>query len=247
MHFYIYLYSCTYDYLEITEPKFSDSLRYTKSSSRQRSTNPKLLNVIDPKHSNANSKNNINYVYKYKNNNVSDNLKVLRKRNSYDSSTPAHKLNSAASIPSSSLTSSATVFHSEYVPLNTDYNNYDMAQNNYKKLLQVYSSLYGPQSNFIVKTPDYPHGNPYYHRAATVHSVNGDSNKSKNYENNNILPKRLCGDWSTKLKLLRYVSLSSYLGLHFVSDYSHHFGGYKAKTYMENSEYFIIRLLFINY
>ncbi|KAL9879695.1 uncharacterized protein ACN2A1_011533 isoform 3-T22 [Glossina fuscipes fuscipes] len=231
---------CTYDYLEITEPKFSDSLRYTKSSSRQRITSPKLLNVIDPKHSNTNSKNNINYVYKYKNNNnVSDNLKILRKRNSYDSSVPAHQLNSAASIPSSSLTSSAAVFHSEYVPLNTDYNNYDMAQNNYKKLLQVYSSLYGPQSNFIVKTPDYPHGNPYYHRAATAHTVNDDNNKNKNYENNNILPKRLCGDWSTKLKLLRYVSLSSYLGLHFVSDYSHHFGGYKAKTYMENRSYLL--------
>lgn len=45
---------------------------------------------------------------------------------------------------------------------------------------------------------------------------------------------RFCGDWSSKLKLLRYVSKASRLRLRFSSDYSHHFGGYKARVSMEN-------------
>ncbi|ERL91607.1 hypothetical protein D910_08937 [Dendroctonus ponderosae] len=49
------------------------------------------------------------------------------------------------------------------------------------------------------------------------------------------LGRRLCGDWSTKLKLLRYVSQSSRLTLRFSSDYSHHFGGFKARVSMENA------------
>ncbi|XP_050299041.1 uncharacterized protein LOC126737949 isoform X2 [Anthonomus grandis grandis] len=47
--------------------------------------------------------------------------------------------------------------------------------------------------------------------------------------------RRLCGDWSTKLKLLRYVSHGSKLTLRFSSDYSHHFGGFKARVSMENA------------
>ncbi|XP_017779050.1 PREDICTED: uncharacterized protein LOC108564494 isoform X2 [Nicrophorus vespilloides] len=47
--------------------------------------------------------------------------------------------------------------------------------------------------------------------------------------------RRLCGDWSSKLKLLRHVSSSSKLRLHFSSDYSHHFGGFKARVSMENA------------
>ncbi|KAF2903769.1 hypothetical protein ILUMI_02404 [Ignelater luminosus] len=46
--------------------------------------------------------------------------------------------------------------------------------------------------------------------------------------------RRLCGDWSSKLKLLRYVSKGSKLRLRFSSDYSHHFGGFKARVSMEN-------------
>ncbi|XP_055525442.1 uncharacterized protein LOC129718573 isoform X3 [Wyeomyia smithii] len=48
------------------------------------------------------------------------------------------------------------------------------------------------------------------------------------------VPRKVCGDWSSKLKLLRYVSQGPILGLRFVSDYSNHFGGYKAKVAMEN-------------
>ncbi|CAG9865029.1 unnamed protein product [Phyllotreta striolata] len=46
--------------------------------------------------------------------------------------------------------------------------------------------------------------------------------------------RRLCGDWSSKLKLLRYVSRSSRLKLRFISDYSHHFGGFKIRLSIEN-------------
>ncbi|KFB42558.1 AGAP000443-PA-like protein [Anopheles sinensis] len=48
------------------------------------------------------------------------------------------------------------------------------------------------------------------------------------------VPRKICGDWSTKLKLLRYVTNGPTLGLRFVSDYSNSYGGYKAKISMEN-------------
>lgn len=48
--------------------------------------------------------------------------------------------------------------------------------------------------------------------------------------------KRLCGDWSSKLKLLRYMSQGSRIKLRFSSDYSHHYGGFKARLSMENGE-----------
>lgn len=121
------------------------------------------------------------------------------------------------------------------------YNNYNLAQTNYQKLLHIFSSLYRPHTNYLIQTPDYPHGNPNY---PTNHHnrLRSDANAETN-----ALPKRLCGDWSSKLKLLRHVSTGSYLGLHFVSDYSHHFGGYKAKTYMENSEYYLYENYIITY
>lgn len=49
-------------------------------------------------------------------------------------------------------------------------------------------------------------------------------------------PRRLCGDWSPKLKLLRYVTKMPALLFHFASDYSHQGGGYKAKVYIENGK-----------
>lgn len=47
------------------------------------------------------------------------------------------------------------------------------------------------------------------------------------------MPRRICGDWSSKLKLLRYRTKSNLLGIRFTSDYSHHFSGFKAKISME--------------
>lgn len=55
-------------------------------------------------------------------------------------------------------------------------------------------------------------------------------------ESSNKGGKRLCGDWSTKLKLLRYVSDNSHLKIRFVSDYSRHFGGFKTTVSMENGK-----------
>ena len=51
-----------------------------------------------------------------------------------------------------------------------------------------------------------------------------------------VASRKLCGDWSSKLKLLRYVSRGPRLLLRFVSDYSHHYGGLKAKVSMENGK-----------
>lgn len=93
------------------------------------------------------------------------------------------------------------------------------ATNNFQNLLNIFTNLYKPWNNVLVQTPNYPHGKTFY-----------KTNKPQE------LPRRLCGDWSSKLKLLRYTTSGSYLGLHFVSDYSHHYGGYKAKVYMENGK-----------
>lgn len=47
------------------------------------------------------------------------------------------------------------------------------------------------------------------------------------------MPRIICGDWSSKLKLLRYQTASNLLGVRFSSDYSHNFSGFKAKISME--------------
>lgn len=46
------------------------------------------------------------------------------------------------------------------------------------------------------------------------------------------------------MKLLRHVTNEPILGLHFVSDYSHHYGGYRAKVSMENGEFCILVVVF---
>lgn len=50
------------------------------------------------------------------------------------------------------------------------------------------------------------------------------------------MSRKMCGDWNAKLKLLRYVTQGTVLGIHFVSDYSHHFSGYKARITMESGK-----------
>lgn len=47
------------------------------------------------------------------------------------------------------------------------------------------------------------------------------------------MPRKICGDWSSKLKLLRYRTSSNVIGFRFSSDYSHHFSGFKAKVSLE--------------
>jgi len=46
--------------------------------------------------------------------------------------------------------------------------------------------------------------------------------------------EKVCGDWSKKLKLLRYISSAhSSLLIKFESDFSHHFSGFKAQAWIE--------------
>lgn len=54
------------------------------------------------------------------------------------------------------------------------------------------------------------------------------------------VPRKICGDWSSKLKLLRYETKGHLLGIRFTSDYSHHFGGFKAKISMEKGQWHLI-------
>ena len=61
--------------------------------------------------------------------------------------------------------------------------------------------------------------------------------------NENVNPRRLCGDMSDKLKLQRHISQGSKLKFIFVSDYSHHYGGFKARVSIENGEFFLYLLL----
>lgn len=53
---------------------------------------------------------------------------------------------------------------------------------------------------------------------------------------NDGMPRKICGDWSSKLKLLRYETRGNLLGIRFTSDYSHHFGGFKTKISMEKGQ-----------
>lgn len=56
--------------------------------------------------------------------------------------------------------------------------------------------------------------------------------------------RKMCGDWSAKLKLLKYVTQGTVAGIHFVSDYSHHFSGYKTKISMESGKFYYIHYFF---
>jgi CUB domain len=50
------------------------------------------------------------------------------------------------------------------------------------------------------------------------------------------MPRKICGDWSSKLKLLRYRSKSNSVGVRFSSDYSHHYNGFRAKITLEKGK-----------
>ncbi|GAB6033700.1 hypothetical protein CHUAL_000018 [Chamberlinius hualienensis] len=48
--------------------------------------------------------------------------------------------------------------------------------------------------------------------------------------------RRVCGDWKGRIKLLRHVSTSNQLQIHFVSDHSHAFQGYQLQVRIEGGE-----------
>lgn len=53
---------------------------------------------------------------------------------------------------------------------------------------------------------------------------------------NDRMPRKACGDWSSKLKLLRHSTKNNLFGIRFSSDYSHHFSGFKAKISLEKGK-----------
>ncbi len=59
---------------------------------------------------------------------------------------------------------------------------------------------------------------------------------TNNTDNDTDSFRRFCGDWSDKLKLLRYISPGPRLHLRFISDYSHSFSGYKAHVTIEQGK-----------
>lgn len=70
-----------------------------------------------------------------------------------------------------------------------------------------------------------------------LHEPIDQNNKTKNLSqlDTSILSKRVCGDWTKRLKLLRYktTSSTSSLSLRLESDFSHHFAGFKANVWTE--------------
>lgn len=74
------------------------------------------------------------------------------------------------------------------------------------------------------------------HHTHIVQTPDNTLNFERQTNNANAVPRRICGDWNSKVKLLRYRSNGPILGLHFSSDYSHHFGGYKAKVVIKDGK-----------
>lgn len=84
-------------------------------------------------------------------------------------------------------------------------------------IFENFLSIYKIHHSYLIQTPDTG--------IITHKTTNGNA------------PRRICGDWNSKVKLLRYRSSGPILGLHFSSDYSHHFGGYKAKVVIKNGKF----------
>lgn len=83
-------------------------------------------------------------------------------------------------------------------------------------IFENFLSIYKIHHSYLIQTPDMG--------IITHKTTNGNA------------PRRICGDWNSKVKLLRYRSSGPILGLHFSSDYSHHFSGYKAKVVIKNGK-----------
>lgn len=90
-------------------------------------------------------------------------------------------------------------------------------------IFENFLNIYKSHHSYLIQTPEMG--------ANFDKSLNGNA------------PRRICGDWNSKVKLLRYRSSGPILGLHFSSDYSHHFGGYKAKVVIKNGNYISVRCM----
>lgn len=98
-------------------------------------------------------------------------------------------------------------------------------------IFENFLSIYRTHRMYLIQTPDTI--STYYERQQNDAVAN--------------TPRRICGDWNSKVKLLRYRSSGPIMGLHFLSDYSHHFGGYKAKVVIKNGKRLIHSIEAWNY
>lgn len=86
-------------------------------------------------------------------------------------------------------------------------------------IFENFLSIYRTHRTYLIQTPE----------TASTYNERQPNNGANT-------PRRICGDWNSKVKLLRYRSSGPIMGLHFSSDYSHHFGGYKAKVVIKNGK-----------
>lgn len=103
---------------------------------------------------------------------------------------------------------------------NATHHEHDYHSNNSVDFFQNFLGIYREHTTYLIQTPDMNQIHDVHLSASTI-------------------PRRVCGDWNSKIKLLRRVSNGPVLGLHFSSDYSHHFGGYKAKVFIKNGTLYI--------
>lgn len=90
------------------------------------------------------------------------------------------------------------------------------------RLLMNYYSLQRPQRKFI------------FHPSNTTYNI---LKPPPSLQKEEFMPRRICGDWSSKLKLLRHQTNKNMMSVRFSSDYSHHFNGFKAKISLEKGWY----------
>lgn len=134
-----------------------------------------------------------------------------------DSHPSEHSYNANISNSSSnvnSLNDFVRQHHSQRMETNRRHNESNFLKN--VDIFENFLSIYKSHHSYLIQTPEM--------------GINFDKSLNVN------APRRICGDWNSKVKLLRYRSSGPILGLHFSSDYSHHFGGYKAKVVIKNGK-----------
>lgn len=135
-----------------------------------------------------------------------------------DSHSNEHGYNGNANANDSNNSSTVNAFndmtrhHSQRTENNRRHNESNFLKN--VDIFENFLSIYKSHHSYLIQTPEM--------------GINFDKSLNVN------APRRICGDWNSKVKLLRYRSSGPILGLHFSSDYSHHFGGYKAKVVIKN-------------
>ncbi|CAL8100723.1 unnamed protein product [Orchesella dallaii] len=94
------------------------------------------------------------------------------------------------------------------------------------EILEIQADAKAESTSTPSARPSRTNQQPKTSRSTTTRINNGNVNKGG---------KKICGDWTKKLKLLRYTtaSKSTQVILKFESDFSHHFPGFKVKVTAE--------------